>query len=96
MAYIYDTSWVARKPYSGGVPSQDKIVQFYLNHYRNRCLLDRLSISVRDDFDQAYQVEKEITVCDNKVTYWSRQVVMTDDLRRKMVSIKVACQSVNF
>lgn len=95
--FIYNTSWVDKKQYSGGgVPTQDKVVKFYLTHYRNRCLLDRLLISVRGDFDQTHQCEKEITLCDRKITYWFRQVVMTDDLRRKMVSIKVACQSVNF
>lgn len=70
----------------------------YLTHYRNRCLLDRLLISLRGDFKGTYEVEQEVKICDRKLDYWrGHSLFLLDrETMTKMSQIKSACLAINF
>lgn len=97
--YYYNTSWVKKQSFfTSKEPSREKVMSTYISHYRNRCLLDRLLISMRGDMRGTYKVEQEILVCDRKLDYWSRHRLFSYDNEtlRKLKEIKVACLNVNF
>jgi hypothetical protein len=99
MSHFYNTSWVKKQNFfSRKEPTRDKVMSTYLSHYRNRCLLDRLLLSVMNDLRQKYQVGLEIAICDRKLDYWSRHRLFSLDSQTvtKMSQIKTACLAVNF
>jgi hypothetical protein len=99
MAHFYNTSWMKKKDYfSRSQPSREKVMKIYLGHYRNRCLLDRLLLSVIDDLREKHQVGLEIAICDRKLDYWKNHALWSLDRETlaKMNAIKTACLAVNF
>jgi len=99
MTHFYNTSWVKKQDFfSRREPTREKVMSTYMTHYRNRCLLDRLLLSVRGDMTETYKVEQEVKICDRKLDYWSRHRLFSFDSQTltKMSQIKTACLSVNF
>jgi hypothetical protein len=99
MTHFYNTSHVKKKDYfSRKQPDRQKVMSMYVTHYRNRCLLDRLLLSVIDDLKEKYQVGLEIAICDRKLDYWRNHALWSLDSTTvtKLSQIKTACLSVNF
>ena len=99
MTYFYNTSHMKKKDYfSRSQPSREKVMNIYLEHYRNRCLLDRLLLSVIDNHSEKYRVGLEIAICDRKLDYWSNHGLfcLDRDTLAKVSAIKTACLTVNF
>lgn len=97
--YYYNVSWTKKQDFfTRRQPDRQKVMSTYLLHYRNRCLLDRLLLSVRGNMSETYKVEQEIKVCDRKLDYWSNHGLFSHDSQTmtKMSQIKTACLSVNF
>lgn len=71
MAIIYDDTdkgWAGRNP----VP-YDRLdaTKHYLTHYENWKFLNFI-LQASDDRVERHQANKEIGICDRKLTYWSR------------------------
>lgn len=98
MGHFYDLTW--KKPGTQGIcqATPEKACKYYLKHYRNILLLERLLEAVAGDFKQERQVEEEMVVGTRKRDYWYRhpEFEMNESVIRQLAAIKTAVASINF
>lgn len=46
--------------------------KFYMEHYKNRLLLQFIANNTLATFDEKAQARKELVICDRKLEYWRK------------------------